>query len=243
MTSASPFGPPLIDSSSALFLDFDGTLAEIQDTPGSVVLPAPAHALLLTLHDRLDGALAVVSGRDLRDLALRVPDRIWRVGGHGLEICRPGIAPGAQPSAPPGLLAAIDEAAARHPGVWVEKKGPVFAVHYRAAPELGPALIETLTPIVAREDGYRLLSGKLVLDIKPPGADKGAALASLMQHEPFRGRTPVMVGDDATDEDGFAAARTAGGFGVKVGDGATAATFRLASVAAVWRWLDAREAA
>ncbi|PQA85811.1 trehalose-phosphatase [Hyphococcus luteus] len=232
--------PPLPGPGDALFLDFDGTLTALRDDPDAVWLPDGGAAVLTALSGKLGGALAVISGRGIVDLAKRAPAGLWRIGGHGLDICAPGEDPaGAAHAAPALLVNALKRLAADTSGARLEEKGGVLALHYRAAPEAGEALAAAMTEILRDIDGYRLQSGKMVLEAKPFGAHKGRALAAMMENPPFAGRTPVMVGDDATDEDAIAFAIDAGGEGVKVGPGESRARFRLSGPADVWRWLEA----
>jgi len=79
----------------------------------------------------------------------------------------------------------------------------------------------------------------MVSEILPAAANKGLALQALMRVPPFAGRRPVFVGDDNTDEDGLAVAQALGGYGIKVGPGASAAQYRLDDVQDVHRWLAA----
>ena len=135
------------------------------------------------------------------------------------------------------LCDAVEAAAAQFAGVWCEFKGPVIAVHYRQAPHAMQALGALLQQAVAKAEGYRLQSGKLVFEAKPARANKGRAVDWLMEQPLFSGRTPVMVGDDATDEDAFAVVIARGGFAVKVGEGETLASYRLPSPGSVTDWL------
>jgi len=221
----------------ALFLDFDGTLADIAPDPDAVFLSDADHAALLRLAARLDGALAVISGRDVRDLARRVPAGLWRIGGHGLEVLAPGASPGAAPPPPAAALLAPLRAAAEAPGVRLEIKGPVAALHFRAAPEAGPACLHAAETAAAAVPGHVVQPGKMVVEVKPAAASKGRALRATMAHPPFAGRRPVMMGDDATDEDAMRAAQDLGGLTVKVGDGPTVAGLRAPDPAAVRAWL------
>lgn len=231
--------PPDLTSAHAVFLDFDGTLAPLQDDPNTVALPETGAATLERLAAICDGALAIVSGRDIRDLSSRVPSTLWRAGGHGIEICAPGDTPnGSPPPAPEAIIDALEHIASGHKGIWVEHKGPVFAIHYRTVPEAEVKLAATLESILHRVDGYKLQRGKMVFELKPAGANKGRALTYLMASAPFAGRTPVMVGDDATDEDAMRAAIETGGFGVKSGHGETLAAYRLLDPSGVWDWLE-----
>lgn len=242
MTGRDDLAALRIEADDALFLDFDGTLAEIGPDPDAIALPPDTAAALARLAMRLDGALALLSGRDIRDLARRTPGGLWRLGGHGLETMPPGAAP---PAAPPALAEAVLaplRAAAATPGVRLELKGPVAALHYRAAPNAEAACLAAATTAAAHAPGLVSQAGKMVVEVKPAAAHKGTALRRLMQAPPFRGRRPVMLGDDTTDEDAIAAAQALGGLGVKVGPGESAAHWRTPSPATVRAWLD-REAA
>jgi len=229
---------PHIRATDALFLDFDGTLAPIQDDPHSVALPVGGADTLLALAEQLDGALVAISGRDIRDLSERLPVEIWRAGGHGVDIVAPGEAPPQSPQTAPGtLLADVERIARDFPGTWAESKGPVIAIHYRASPDAAGALEDALARLLAHVDGYALQQGKMVMEAKPADAHKGRALESLMARSPFIGRRPIMVGDDTTDEDAMAAAIRAGGTAIKVGPGETVAPHYLTAPDTVWAWL------
>ena len=221
-----------------MFLDFDGTLAPIQDNPDTVVLGLDDSALLLSLSKWLGGALAVISGRGLADLSKRIPIDLLRLGNHGLFIAEPGLrVPEAPPITPPELLKQIEALCNSVKGVRVEPKGPVIAVHYRAAPEHGDRLGKALQQILEPVDGYKLQHGKFVYEAKPEKANKGIALTETMSRAPFSGRRPVMFGDDTTDEDAFVAAHAMGGTSVKVGVGETKAHHRLDDVSSVYEIL------
>lgn len=231
-----------LEPGDALFLDLDGTLAEIGPDPDAIRLPPETHRVLEVLARRLDGALAILSGRDLRDLALRAPLGVWRLGGHGLEVLPPGATPPPPPPPPQEELLAPLREVARLPGVRLEIKGPVAAVHYRAAPEAGPACLAAAQAAARTVPGHVMQAGKMVVEVKPATAHKGSALRRLCEVPPFAGRRPVMLGDDTTDEDAMAAAAELGGLAVKVGAGDSVAALRAADPAAVRAWL-AREAA
>ena len=230
--------PPLIGANNALFLDFDGTLAALQDDPETVQLPETSRSAIIAFADQLGGAVAIVTGRDIRDIDRRVPRSIWRAGGHGVEICAPNQppAPEAQP-APSELSEGFADVIAPFDEVWCEPKGPIIAVHYRQNPEAKDALGTALHAVVERLDGYKLQAGKMVFEAKPVNANKGKAVAALMREAVFADRTPIMLGDDVTDEDGFKAVHELGGFAVKVGEGDSVAEFGLASTHDVSEWL------
>lgn len=232
--------PPLPASGAALFLDFDGTLAPIQADPDAVFLPENGAEILHAASTRLGGALAILSGRDLRDLSKRIPGGLWRAGGHGLEIAAPGEEAEQHAKAAPAALAdALALIANSIEGARLELKGEVLALHYRAAPEAGEALRAAMEKIIAQTEGYLLQSGKMVLEAKPVHANKGLTLTRFLKRPPFAGLTPVMLGDDATDEDAIVQAMAAGGYGVKIGPGKSHARYGLDSPEDVWRWLEA----
>lgn len=226
-----------IDAGDALFLDFDGTLAEIVDDPDAARIDAETEAALARLCDRLAGALLVISGRDLRDLAGRTPATVWRAGAHGLETLPPGGTPAeTAPQAPEAVLAPLESVAAR-PGVRLERKGPVTALHYRGAPTAEAACLEAARAAAAAAADHVAQPGKMVVEVKPKAANKGRALRAMADRPPFAGRRPVMIGDDRTDEDAMEAALALGGVAVKVGDGDTVARLRAPDPAAVRAWL------
>jgi trehalose 6-phosphate phosphatase len=238
MNAADGAPPPALAlaPTDALFLDFDGTLAELGPDPDAIRLSAETTALLAALGPALGGAVVVISGRDLRDLAGRVPPQVWRAGGHGLEIVAPGEAlPDAPAEAPEAVLGPLRRAA-ETPGVRLEVKGPVVALHYRAAPDARDACHAAAED--ARAPGHVVQRGKCVVEVKPEAANKGRALRRLMTRAEFAGRRAVMVGDDATDEDAIAAALALGGTGVKVGEGESRAPWRVESPEALRRWLE-----
>ncbi|MFT6540990.1 MAG: trehalose 6-phosphate phosphatase [Maricaulis maris] len=240
--SAQSHPPPeaLDPRRDALFLDFDGTLAPLQDDPDTVQLPHGGAALLERLAAALGGALAIVSGRDIRDLDRRTPGALWRAGGHGCDVCAPGRHPVAYAaSAPDALFRAATALVTAAPGSRLESKGRVLAIHYRAAPAAEGQLAEGLAGLVADHPGYHLQSGKMVFELKPESASKARAVERLMRLPPFSGRRPVMIGDDATDEDGMRAAIGLGGHAIKVGPGDSLAATRLNDPAHVWTWLEA----
>ena len=234
--------PVTLLNGASLFLDFDGTLVALAQTPDSVEVDLELIDLLKRIQSKLEGRVAVLSGRALAD----VRDRLERVslaigGSHGLERAPAG---GADKVAqrPPGLEAAIRElrqVETRHPGVIVEEKPLGVALHYRLAPDAETDCHDAAGRAAAAI-GMALQFGKMVVELKPPDGDKGKALHHFMSESPFKDGRPLFVGDDLTDEHGFVAARELGGIGVLVGpERATAAQFRLADVGAVRRWLQA----
>ncbi len=229
---------PVLVKRHALFLDFDGTLAPLQNDPDTVFLPQGGEECLRGLARYLDGALVLISGRGLHDLSFRTPIDVWRAGGHGHDVCQPGEMPAATGEAAPiTLVNAVENLIRNFEGVRLEQKGKVLAIHYRQNPMAGPELAEATEQLAGMANGYVFQHGNRVIELKPTGADKGTALAALMSRSPFSGRVPVMIGDDTTDEDAMRAAQKLGGIGIKVGEGETCAEYRFANTVTVWRWL------
>lgn len=219
----------ILSPACALFLDFDGTLVDIAPEPGAVVVPCGLVPTLSALQQYLGGAVAVVSGRPIREIDQYLgPLRLPVAGVHGAER---RAADGAVDLLPTHPLDAVERAAsilaARYPQLLVEHKDSSIAVHYRAAPELEQECLDAMQEAVERSPGLTLLRGKMVVEAKPGGATKGSAIEAFLREGPFAGRLPVFVGDDVTDEGGFAAVQRLGGLGVKVGEGPTVAWQRL----------------
>lgn len=231
--------PRLPLNRSALFLDFDGTLADLAPRPDAVVVPPGLVSLLDALHQRLGGALALVTGRSRADLQRLLPALHWPGAfEHGAVRQRAGRPPEAAPVvdlAP--VMAAAHALAARHPALIVEVKQASLALHYRLAPALGQACVDTLAQAVQGHPGLQLLQGKAVVEVKQAHVGKGRAIAAFMDEAPFAGRVPVFAGDDVTDESGFDAVQALGGTGIKVGDGPTQARLRCPHPQALRGWL------
>ena len=243
----SPPAPPLsLLSGAALFLDFDGTLVELAEAPDAIRVPGALHPLLQRLARVVDGRIGIVSGRAIADLDAHLgAGGIAVSGSHGLEL---RFADGSHmPVAPPPGLErarmAVREFAEDSPGLLVEEKPAGVALHFRQAPEREEEAAAFMAGLAA-ETGLALQSGKMVAELRAPGADKGDALRAFMAEPAFAGARPVFVGDDLTDEHAFVAAAAMGGAGILVGaPRATAAAWRLEDVAGVARWLnDAAEA-
>jgi len=236
--------PPLLPASAALYLDFDGTLAALAPHPDGVTVNDSVPALLAALRDRLDGAIAVVTGRSLAAFdAIVGPPRYAGAGLHGLEwrLQSGPTSSTTSPDAARSIAAALKDRFGGDQRVVIEDKGPAVALHFRQAPERAEECVAVMRGVVTPD--FELLRGHAVVEARPRGADKGAALRSLAAHRPFAGRRPVFVGDDVTDEDGFRAAAEQGGYGVKVGAGASVARYRIATVDGVHAWLGASLAA
>ena len=233
--------PPRLHRDHALFLDFDGTLVEIAPAPDLVHVPAELPHLLDELANRLGGAIAVVSGRPLDELAcMLAPFAGGIAGDHGLErrygggkVTRCLEHPELDRFRP--LLA---EFATRHHGVLLEDKASSLALHYRQAPSLAARCHALVRRAVDASNGALVaVEGKMVMELMPRSGGKGRAIADFLADAPFHGRLPVFIGDDVTDEGGFAVVNRLGGVSVHVGGGATIARYALAGVSDVWAWL------
>lgn len=239
-----PAPPNLQIAAIGLFLDVDGTLVEIEREPGAVHVPARMRTILSQLNAAADGALALVSGRSVAQIdQLFAPLQLNAAGLHGLE--RRNLHSGVVRAKPDESAfdrprAELGHFAESHEGVLLEDKGLTLALHYRNAPQVHDEARQLVSEVVASSDGALvLLEGKMVLEIKPPGADKGHAITAFMNEPPFRGRLPVFAGDDVTDEAGFAAINRLGGVSIRIGPNnqATAARYGLGDVSSVQDWL------
>lgn len=230
---------PLIEPHTALFLDFDGTLADLAPRPDLVQVEPQLVGTLRALHTCLDGALAIVSGRPVAELDhFLQPLRLPSAGIHGAEF-RHGGERVVTPPAPGigALLPKLEALVARHPGLQLERKSVAVAIHYRQVPELELLVRAAVADVLRDAAGLEALPGKMVVEIKPAGVDKGDAIAAFMRSPPFAGRMPLFAGDDVTDEAGFVVVRELGGVGLLVGQRATAATVVLPNPDALRGWL------
>ncbi len=228
---------------TAWFFDVDGTLAEMMPAPEMVrVAPGVAERLMM-LFGMSQGAVAVVSGRSLASIdALLAPLVLPASGQHGAQrrnadgaLRDGGTGSASLAAARRRIVAWVDE----NPPARVEDKGQAIAIHYRAAPEFAEAVRAFAQDLASADRTLRTQPGKMVVEILDAAHDKGAAIRAFLAEPPFRGRRPVFVGDDLGDEPGFEAVNRAGGVSIKVGNGPTAAQYRLPDVPAVQAWLAA----
>lgn len=234
---------PAASKNWALFLDIDGTLLDLAPTPDAVVVPPGLLPVLESVFDALDGAAAFVSGRPIEWI-----DRLFRplswpaAGQHGAEIRltrHDAVQSTVEVPDLSELRARATTIARSIPGVLVEDKSFGLALHYRNVPEQGPALHRRVEAMLRElKSDLQLLPGKMVIEIKAVAAWKERAVEIFMEVEPFRGRVPVVIGDDTTDEGAFRAAQRRGGYAIQVGPGkSTVATAHIQSPAAVRAWL------
>lgn len=236
-----PEPPPPPGSNWALFLDIDGTLLDIAETPDQVRVPPALRNDLDLAASQLEGALALVSGRPVSDIdRLFDPLRLPASGQHGGEwrpVPQQATEVIAGQTVPPNLRAVADGLLRLHPGIVVEQKSHAIAVHYRHAPDLGPELGARLAEAMAGIDGLQLLSGRSVWEVKDSSQSKGTAVQRFMARPGFAGRLPVFVGDDTTDLDGFLAVEALGGLALPVGPLVRSGKPGFADPVAVRAWL------
>jgi trehalose 6-phosphate phosphatase len=227
----------------AILLDIDGTLLDLAPTPREVWVPPGLARTLNGLIERTAGALALVSGRSLNDIDLIfAPEQFPAVGGHGAEMRISVDSESVATHAPPmdkelkRRLAAI---ARLSPGILLEDKGYSLALHYRLAPHAEKAIYEAIALIRADlpDAPIELMPGKCVYEIKHSGFNKATGVLELMAHEPFKGRRPIFIGDDVTDESVFALMPDLGGLAFSVGRRATGVADHFDEPRDVRQWL------
>jgi len=233
---------PELRGPCAFFLDLDGTLLDIADHPHQVSIDGELVGLLESLGRAAGGALALISGRPIADIDRLLSRPGFCIAGqHGAErrdfsgtMHRHDVSRDALEKAR-GRLGML---AARHPALVLEDKGVNLALHFRSAPGLLAEMQEAVRGLAGELSGeFEVQLGKMVIELRPAGKDKGAAISEFLLEAPFRGRAPVFVGDDLTDESGFELINRVGGYSVKVGEGESAARWRLPDSAAVRAWL------
>lgn len=227
----------------ALFLDVDGTLLDLAATPKSVRIPEGLISILQRLTLAFDGAVAIVTGRLISEIDLLLaPLRLTASGVHGAELRMSPDQEVERVTAvlPPDIVMAMRKLALDIPGVIAEPKGPGLAIHYRLAPHAEGEIRSALEVALARHAGaFDLLAGKRLFEIIPSGLSKGTALATLSTLPTFRGRIPIMVGDDIGDETAFATAESLNGFALRVaGEHFDDDAADFAGPTAVVNWLD-----
>ena len=235
--------PPLLHT-DALFLDIDGTLLKLAETPDSVDIDPFLGLALTETAAILGGALALITGRSIRDVDVLFPGVLLPIAGqHGCErrSCDGAMnLHSADAKTLDRLRDLFSNFASRHPGILVEHKGASLALHYRAVPELASHVHQSVRDAMEDVDGsWTIEGGKRLVEIRPGGRNKGRAIQDFMAERPFAGRRPVFVGDDRGDEHGFRVVDKAKGVAVKVGAGPTSARYRLPDVDAVRTWIAA----
>lgn len=236
-----PRSLPPVSADSAFFIDFDGTLVAIAPRPDLVRVEPRAIRLLASLSERFDHAVAVITGRPLDVIdGFLAPLTLPVAAEHG------SIRRGASGRLHQDTRSAeaIKTAAARlepfvgaNPGLLLERKQSSVALHFRQRPELADACEAAVIDAAGGLDGLVLLTGKMIFELRPEGLDKGVAVEAFLGEPPFKGRTPVYIGDDVTDEDAFKAINALGGITIKIDDGETEAQYRT-SREGLFDWLE-----
>jgi trehalose 6-phosphate phosphatase len=213
---------PLPRQPWCLFLDVDGTLLELADSPSGVAVDSALLPLLERVRAKAGGAVALVSGRTIENL-----DQVlgWHsVPAAGLHGCERRDANGQLHVAEVAreqlseVREGLGRLVSRHPGLMLEDKGAGLALHFLKARELEHELRAEVAilaaPLVPR---FTVLGGHAVLEVKPAAHTKDSAVMAFMAEPPFQGRLPIFIGDDQTDYDGFAAVRRFDGLAIAVG--------------------------
>lgn len=240
--------PNLIDIGRlAIFLDLDGTLADIAATPEDVRVDPSVLNVLARLGDAVNGAMAIISGRDIVEIdALLAPHSFPAAGVHG---ARRRLADGRIEVR--GLNGETVDFLARQfeiefegeQGLLAERKSAAFALHFRARPDLEDACRRFLQKWESELGRFVVLPGKAVFEAVSRETSKGEAIRSYMSEAPFAGRRPLFAGDDVTDESGFEVVNELGGVSIKIGDGPTSAKFRVADGRRFRSWLEDQDRA
>jgi trehalose 6-phosphate phosphatase len=226
-----------------LFLDVDGTLLDLAPSPEGVEVPASLVGVLAAAERRLDGALALVSGRPIEELdRLFAPLRLRASGIHGAQMRHAADGPSSwltRARLPDRAWADLLRLIEAFPGTLAENKGISFAVHYRNSAAAEEELVVVLRHFIEAfvELDLELIAGDRVFEIRLPGFDKGKAIVRFMAHEPFAGRRPVFVADDGMDRAGFDAALALGGLAFSVGAALPGLSGWFARPAAVRAWV------
>jgi len=213
---------PAPRSDWALFLDIDGTLIDIAPRPDAVVVPADLPSIIEGASQRLGGALAVVSGRPIKIIdEFMAPLVLPCAAEHGAIVRTPDgtvLEAGEDMAVPRRWREQIRDALHKYKGVLLGEKSYGLDVHYRLAPHHANEIGELVKTVVAEDPSFEVLPAHMAREIRHKNLNKGAAVQCLMKYPPFAGRIPIFVGDDVTDEDGFRAAKAAGGLGLHVSD-------------------------
>ncbi len=213
-----------VDCPVALFLDVDGTVLDIAERPDWVVVPVGLVDTLAAAEHRLDGALALITGREIEEIdRLFRPLRLRVAAVHGAELRRDPKGPVASAPGTTELPASLWDGLTRvirdFPGTFAENKRYSFTVHYRLAPGVKELLRKAVMRVVQAEpeSAVEVMNARRAIELKAPGYDKGRAVACFLAAPPFLGRTSIYIGDDTTDEAGFAAVSARGGYAYSVG--------------------------
>ena len=228
----------------ALFLDIDGTLVEIEDEPRLVKIPENLKRVISLLDECLDGALALVTGRTIRDVdKLFEPLKLPVSGKHGSEHrdklgrrYKSGYNISLKIA---GIIEELDIFTRKNSGIILENKKETIALHYRLNPAIESDVKIFMNNLISNHKNLEILNGKMVAEIRSKYIHKGTAISKFMSKKPFLGKTPFFFGDDISDEDGFATINSMNGVSISINPRLhSKANFRLESVASVIHWLE-----
>ena len=244
-TPAPPSDEMTVDPTRhALFLDFDGVIAEIAPTPDAVEVPDARARIIAAWREASGEAVALVSGREIDDLRSVFPAYDGAIsGGHGAETEMPG---GERERADADIEAAkecgdaMEAFAAARPGLLFERKRAGGVLHYRRDPGQEHAAWAMVEALIEGRPGLEAQPAKMAVEVKPSGFSKGSVIEALMERQPFQGRTPIYVGDDTTDEAAFRVVNAMDGLSIKIGEGPTEAKHAFTSAARLFAWLGER---
>jgi trehalose 6-phosphate phosphatase len=225
-----------------VFLDFDGTLVKIEDRPDDVGVDASTLQYIQRLAGQAQGALALISGRDIHVVDRLLHPLILPIAGvHGLQRRDAAgrlHAPVLDYSGVEAVASELEAHFSKEPGVAIERKVGAVAVHFRLRPDYEKRCCDLAERVVRDRPELHVIEGNMVCEIRFDGNDKGAVIEEFLSERPFKGRQPIFAGDDTTDESGFAAVNARGGVSIKVGDGPSRAKFRVRGVVELREWFE-----
>ncbi|MEM8573002.1 MAG: trehalose-phosphatase [Pseudomonadota bacterium] len=226
MTNNLPDVPP----ASAFFFDFDGTLVAIAPRPELVTVEPEVREVLEALLARYGGAVAIVTGRPLDVVdAFLAPIQLATAAEHG-SVRRASSGSlhfdEGDAHAVEAAYAALAPLVEEHKELILERKQSSLSLHYRQRPDLAASCEAAVRDVVADNPSLVILPGKMVFELKPKGVNKGEAVRAILNEAPFKGRTPIFVGDDVTDEHAFEVVNALGGLSIKIDEGRTIANYR-----------------
>jgi trehalose 6-phosphate phosphatase len=232
---------PPVSANAAFFIDFDGTLVAIAPRPDLVVVEPEVIRVLERLSKRFGRAVAVISGRPLDVIDdFLAPLKLAVAAEHG-SIRRDADghvhADTRNIEAVKVVVERLKPLVEANPGLLLERKQTSVALHYRQRPELAKICEKAVGEALSGTTGLVILRGKMVYELRPKGLDKGTAVKAFLDEAPFKGRVPIYMGDDVTDEDAFRAVNDLGGITIKIDDGDTTAQYRT-DRKGLFAWMD-----
>lgn len=225
----------------ALFIDFDGTLVDLADTPSAVKVSRDDKTLVDGLSRKFGGALAIISGRNLDEVATHLNQFNGVISGcHGAEMRHGGqITRQAEHDADrlEHIKRAVMEFAVIDPRVIAEDKTFGIVLHFRQNPEVESKVRSFVDSLLSNDDEFVAQPAKMAIEIKPRNISKALAIEEIMRHPEFENRNMVFAGDDETDEVAFAYVNEHGGVSIRIGEGPTVAQYRVKTPRAFKLWL------